>query len=77
MTQSSTLEVGSDFPISCERFTKWHRCRIGHGPVVDLSKDAKNAELVSAVRLPSPPKLFPVVFGTLTTGRGIFTVLEG
>jgi len=74
--QSSTSEVGSGFSIWCKRLANWYRCRTGHGPVVDLSKDAKNAELVSAVRLPLLPNFSLVVSGALTIGHGIFVVLE-
>jgi len=49
----------------------------GYGPVVDLAKDTKNAELVSEVRLRSLPRCLLVVFGTHTIDYPIPAVLEG
>jgi len=50
---------------------------IGHGPVIDLSKDPKNAEIVAAVRLLSLHECFLIVPGVLTIELAILTVLEG
>ena len=50
---------------------------LGHGPVVDLVKDTKNAELVSAVRLPPLLWYIPVISGTLTIECPILIVLGG
>lgn len=46
----------------------------GHRPVINLSKNANNAELVSEVRLPSLHKSFLASSGALAVGR--LVVLE-